>query len=83
MLHEVAPPNEGEAEDGADEGDDRGDEPDLVESGDEGVAGHGALAVLYQRSQCTIVSSGLRAAGLKSVPMVYAVGISAACMISS
>jgi hypothetical protein len=29
-----------------------------------------ARAVLYQRSQWTIVSSGLRRAGLKSVPSV-------------
>ena len=40
-------------------------------------------AVLYQRPQCTIVSSGLRRPGLKSVPIVYATGINAICMISS
>ena len=40
-------------------------------------------AVLYQRSQCAIVSSGLRRAGLKSVPSVYATGSSAVCMTSS
>ena len=28
------------------------------------------MAAGYQRSQCTIVSSGLRRAGLKSVPIV-------------
>lgn len=40
-------------------------------------------AVPYQPSQCAIVSSGLRLAGLNSSPIVYATGSSAACMISS
>ena len=37
----------------------------------------------YQASQCTIVSSGLRRAGRKSVPIVYATGINATCMTSA
>ena len=36
-----------------------------------------------QRSQWTIESRGARTAGLKSVPIVYATGISAACITSS
>src|SRR5581483_189246 len=37
----------------------------------------------YHESQCTIESSGLRLPGLKSVPMVYASGMSATCVTSS
>lgn len=37
----------------------------------------------YQPFQCTIWSSGSRRAGRKSVPIVYATGISATCMTSS
>ena len=39
--------------------------------------------IRHHASQCNIVSSGLRGPGLKSVPIVYATGISAACMTSS
>jgi hypothetical protein len=37
----------------------------------------------YQVSQCTILSRDRRGAGLKSVPMVWATGIKAACMTSA
>jgi len=37
----------------------------------------------YQRSQCSIVSSGSRLPAVKSVPRVYATGLSAACITSS
>jgi len=37
----------------------------------------------YHLSQCSILSSGSRVAGLKSVPSVYPTGMSEVCMTSS
>ena len=57
----------------------RGDQDEGAPDGSHGPDLPGARAprTAYQRSRCTTSSIGRRAAGLKSVPMVWAIGISA------